>query len=63
MAEVYATPDHVSPEPHEVSVDTLSQKVSAGKAVRAGEKERCESNVSPAFLVRSARSKAWRWPP
>ena len=24
--------------------------------------ERCESNVSPAFLVRSARPKAWRWP-
>ena len=25
--------------------------------------ERCESNVSPAFLVRSARPKAWRWSP
>ena len=26
MAEVYATPDHVSPEPQEVSVDTLARK-------------------------------------
>ena len=26
MAEVYATPNHVSPEPQEVSVDTLAQE-------------------------------------
>jgi hypothetical protein len=30
----------------------LSQKVSAGQAVKQTIKERCESNVSPAFLVR-----------
>ena len=26
MAEVYTTPDHDSPEPQEVSVDTLAQE-------------------------------------
>ena len=26
MAEVYETPDHASPEPQEVSVDTLAQE-------------------------------------
>ena len=26
MAEVYATPDHISPEPQEVSVDTLARE-------------------------------------
>ena len=34
MAEVYATPDHISPEPQEVSVDTLAQEELAGMQSR-----------------------------
>ena len=34
MAEVYATPDHVSPEPQAVSVDTLAQEELEGMQSR-----------------------------
>ena len=34
MAEVYETPDHISPEPQEVSVDTLAQEELEGMQSR-----------------------------
>ena len=49
MAEVYATPDHVSPEPQEVSVDTLAQE----------ELEGMQSRLSPPRAVLGPRVE---WP-
>ena len=55
---------HVPIERVEIQLD--SQQLAFRKALpihaSASIVERCESNVSPASLVRSAGSKACRWP-